>query len=58
MVVGSDAGRGRKAAQTFRCECGHDLDSHVRQEGCDEEGCRCRKFRVVWDDDTEEMVHA
>jgi hypothetical protein len=45
-------------ATTFHCECGHDLDAHVRQEGCEGEGCRCRMFKVVWDDEFEELVRA
>ena len=52
-------GRGRnRLSETFHCACGRDLDAHVRQDGCDEEGCHCRKFKVVWDDEIEEPVRA
>ncbi len=51
-------GAGEDVAANFHCVCGHDLDSHVRQDGCDEEGCHCRKFKVVWDDEIQELVHA
>ncbi len=45
-------------AANFHCGCGHALDSPVRPDGCDQEGCHCRKFRVVWDGAIQELVHA
>jgi hypothetical protein len=58
MQGNSDGRAGEDLAATFHCVCGHDLDAHVRHDGCDEEGCRCTRFRVVWDDEEQEVIRA